>query len=98
MKTLGVKWRVVRAYALVIVLLLLAALSGLMVAYVSYENRRLNNQIQQVLENRNTAQVEWGKLLLEHSTLTSPGRIEMIAAQSLGMEVPKTKQIEIIQP
>ena len=98
MKRLAINWHFVRAYALMAVLLAMVALSGLGVAYVSYENRRLHNQIQQVLENRNIAQVEWGKLLLEHSTLTAPGRIEMIASQRLGMEAPKTKQIEIVQP
>ncbi len=66
------------------------------VSYSAYENRRLHNQLQQELENRNRAQVEWGRLLLEHSTLTSPGRVEQVAVEQLGMEVPKAGDIEMV--
>ena len=88
----------IRSYGAVLVLLLLVVLSGLSVGYVSYENRLLHNQIQQELENRNSAQVEWGKLLLEHSTLTAPGKIEQVAREKLGMDVPKNSQIEMVLP
>ena len=77
-------------------LLLLVVVSGLAVSYAAYENRRLHNQLQQVLENRNRAQVEWGRLLLEHSTLTSPGRVERLARDKLDMEVPKPENIEMV--
>ncbi|MGI2027454.1 cell division protein FtsL [Endozoicomonas acroporae] len=87
-----------RSYGAALLLLLLVILSGLSVGYVSYENRLLNNRIQQELENRNSAQVEWGKLLLEHSTLTSPGKIEQVAREKLDMDVPKTSQIEMVLP
>lgn len=90
--------KLVRFYGATLLLLLLVVLSGLSVGYVSYENRRLHNRIQQELESRNSAQVEWGKLLLEHSTLTSPGRIEKIAREELGMVVPKNSQIEMVLP
>ncbi|OED40136.1 cell division protein FtsL [Endozoicomonas sp. (ex Bugula neritina AB1)] len=79
-------------------LLLVVVISGFSVSYVSYENRRLHNAIQQELENRNSAQVEWGQLLLEHSTLTSPGYIENLARDKLSMEVPQAKDIEMVLP
>ncbi|WP_419535417.1 cell division protein FtsL [Endozoicomonas sp.] len=90
--------RLIRSYGSTLLLLLLVVLSGLSVGYVSYENRRLHNRIQQELENRNSAQVEWGKLLLEHSTLTSPGRVEKVVREKLDMDVPKTSQIEMVLP
>ncbi|WP_419835641.1 cell division protein FtsL [Endozoicomonas atrinae] len=93
-----VHMHLIRSSGTAILLLLLVVLSGLSVGYVSYENRLLHNQIQQELENRNSAQVEWGKLLLEHSTLTSPGKIEKVAREKLGMDVPKTSQIEMVLP
>ena len=99
MITLGiVRTEFIRTYSAMLLLLVIVVLSGLSVAYVAYENRRLNNQIQQALDNRNNAQVEWGKLLLEHSTLASPGRIERIAKEKLGMAVPKMSQIEMVLP
>lgn len=92
------RMKVIHTYGLTLLLLVLVVLSGLSVGYVSYENRRLHNRIQQELENRNSAQVEWGKLLLEHSTLTSPGRIEKVAREKLDMDVPGTDQIEMVLP
>ena len=88
----------IRACWPLLLLLLLAIIAGLSLSYVSYENRRLNNLIQQELENSNRAQVQWSKLLLEHSTLTSPGRIEQIAREELGMDVPSNNQIEMVLP
>ena len=76
--------------------MLLVLLSGFGVSYSAYENRRLHNQLQQELEKRNRAQVEWGRLLLEHSTLISPGRVERIAREELNMEVPSPGQINMV--
>ncbi len=88
----------IRASWLIFLLLLLTLLSGLSLGYVSYENRRLNNLVQQELEQRNRAQMQWSKLLLEHSTLTSPARIEQIAREELDMDVPTNDQIEMVLP
>lgn len=85
-------------YWSLLLLMLLVVFSGLAVGYVSYENRRLHNKIQAVAHERNAAQVEWGKLLLEHSTLTSPARIETIAHEKMNMVVPDPKHVEVVLP
>ena len=87
-----------RGNLLVAGLLLLVVLSGLSVSYVSFQNRRLLGNIQQAQENRNRAQVEWGKLLLEHSTLTTPAYVEQMARENLDMEVPESGRIELVLP
>lgn len=79
-------------------LLIAVVVSALAVSYSAYESRRLHNQLQQALEQRNRAQVEWGRLLLESSTLTSPGRIEQLARDKLNMATPQTSQIEMVMP
>lgn len=71
-------------------------ISGLVVSYVAYESRRLHNELQQVLEEKNKAQVDWGRLLLEHSTLTSPVRVERLAREELDMRVPGPSTIEMV--
>lgn len=88
----------VRHHGGFLLLLALVALSGLLVSYIAYENRQVNNAIQEALDVRNLAQVEWGKLLLESSTLSSPVRIETIAKERLDMDIPSTKEIKIVQP
>lgn len=87
-----------RSNALAGGLLLLVLFSGVAVSYVGHENRRLHNVLQQEQENLNAAQVEWGKLLLEHGMLTSPGRIESLARGELGMDVPDSGRIEVVAP
>lgn len=79
-------------------LLTFVLVSGVAVSFVEHENRRLHNELQQEFEQKNKAQVEWGKLLLEHSSLTSPGRVEKIARDELDMEVPNAGRIKMVVP
>ena len=79
-------------------LLMLVVLSGLAVSYSAYENRRLHNKLQQVLDSKNRAQVEWGRLLLEYSTLTSLSRVERLARDELSMEAPQPSSIKMVLP
>lgn len=70
------------------VLLFAVVMSGVAVNYTSYESRSLHNTLQRILEGQNRAQVEWGRLLLEESTLTTPARVESLARDKLNMDVP----------
>ncbi|MDD7804059.1 MAG: cell division protein FtsL [Endozoicomonas sp. (ex Botrylloides leachii)] len=85
-----------RRHLISAVLLLSVVLSGVAVSYVAYENRKLHNQLQRVLERQNQAQVEWGRLLLEESTLTAPARVERLARDKLGMEVPSPVSVKMV--
>ncbi|WP_330924588.1 cell division protein FtsL [Candidatus Sororendozoicomonas aggregata] len=78
------------------VLLFMVVISALAVSYSAFENRRLHNVLQKMRQERNQAQVEWGRLLLEYSTLTSPGRVEQIAREQLNMKVPGAENIEMV--
>ncbi|PJE80355.1 Cell division protein FtsL [invertebrate metagenome] len=75
------------------ILLLLIVISGASVSFTAYKNRQLHNQLKTVQDQRNRAQVEWGRLLLEYSTLTTPARIEKLAMERLNMEMPAAGQI-----
>ena len=79
-------------------LLLAVLVSGIAVSYVGHENRRLHNTLQQELDKKNKAQVEWGQLLLQQSTLTAPDRVEKIARNELDMEVPGSDRIQVLAP
>ena len=74
-------------------LFIVVVLSALGTTYVSHSNRQAFHQLQKELMNKNDLQVEWGQLLLQHSTLTAHGRIEAIAREQLGMEVPRRVQV-----
>lgn len=72
------------------VLLLAAVLgSGLAVVHTSYQYRTLFNELQELRQNANALEVEWGQLLIEHSTFGLDGRIERKASEELNMKIPE---------
>ena len=84
-------------YWLVFVMLLLT-ISGtaLGVVYVAYEGRHRINNLQQLEQHRNDLQVEWGRLLLEQSSLVSQGKVEDMAIAELGMELPDMSKVIVL--
>ena len=80
-----------------LVLVLLVLGSGIGVVYSTHNSRHLLNELQQLEEQRNGLQVEWGQLLLEQSSMVSQGRIEEIAITELGMEVPQMNDVVVVR-
>ena len=77
-------------------LLLLILLSAIGVVYSSHLSRQLFAE-QAVLQDKNDQlQLEWAQLLLEQSAWSTPSRIENIASDHLEMNIPKTKDIQLI--
>lgn len=85
-------------WLLVMIALLVSAGSALGVVYSSFETRRLVAQHQQLLNEKNAMQVEWGQLLLEQSTWGSYNRVEQLAGSKLKMRVPSPNEIVMVSP
>ena len=83
-----------------ILALLLAAvmLSALAVIDARHENRMLFAQLQQLRQQRDQQNVEWGRLLLEQSTWSTHARVEQMATQQLGMQLPVHPRIVVVHP
>ena len=47
---------------------------------------------------RDDMDIEWGQLQLEQSTLATHSRVEKTASTKLGMVIPESKQVVILQP
>lgn len=78
-------------------LLTLAVLvSSLSIIYVTNTTRMLNATIQQTLAERDQMHIQWGQLLLEKSTWMMQARIQQVASEKLGMVVPNSKSVIII--
>ncbi|GAA6133841.1 hypothetical protein NBRC116188_06300 [Oceaniserpentilla sp. 4NH20-0058] len=79
---------------LAFVLLLICALA---VVYSSYMNRQLARSWQ--IESNEYAQLqeEYGRLMLEYSTLAAPSRVESIARKKLSMQFPDKFNTRIIE-
>lgn len=85
-------------WLLVIFAAALVTLTALGVVYSSFETRRLVALHQQLLNQKNAMQVEWGQLLLEQSTWGSYYRVEQLAGDKLKMRVPAPSEIVMVDP
>ena len=84
---------------LIIALLLpLVLSSALGVVYAKHQSRKLFVQLNELQQQRDAMNVEWGQLQLELSTWATNGRIEQIAYQQLRMTNVDFDEVVIIRP
>ena len=86
-------WRV-----LVAVLWLGVLGSSLGVIYAKHEARSRFNELQQLTQQRDDLDIEWGQLQLEQSTWATHGRVERVARDDLRMVIPQANDLRIVQP
>ena len=86
-------WRV-----LVAVLWLGVLGSSLGVIYAKHEARSRFNELQQLTQQRDDLDIEWGQLQLEQSTWATHGRVERVARDDLRMVIPQASDLRIVQP
>ena len=84
--------------ALVAVLWLGVLGSSLGVIYAKHEARSRFNELQQLTQQRDDLDIEWGQLQLEQSTWATHGRVERVAREELRMVIPQASDLRIVQP
>jgi len=72
--------------------------SALGVVYAKHQSRKLFVQLNELQQQRDAMNVEWGQLQLELSTWATNGRIEQLARQRLRMTNVDFDQVVIIRP
>ena len=88
---------IVRPQLRVMLLVLSILFSAFAVVYVKDLNRRLFMGYQDLKQNYNELTVNYGKLLLEESALSTQARIQQIAELRQGMELPSAKNSIIVK-
>jgi cell division protein FtsL len=84
-------------HALVMIMLLLVlVISSLGVVYSSHYSRQLFHELKLQKQQRDDLETEWGQLLLEQSALSAHTRVERVAEQHLNMQIPESKNIELV--
>ena len=73
-------------------------LSALALIDARPQNRVLFEQLQQLDQQRDQLNIEWGRLLLEQSTWSTHAYIEQSATQKLGMSTPPSSQVLVVKP
>ncbi len=89
--------RLPRGFWLNVMLLLAVVGSSLSVVWVSHKQRELIAKIHQQSKTQNELQVEWGKLLLERSTVGSLAEVDEAATIKLGMVSPAPDKINVVR-
>jgi len=89
--------RLSKEVGLLLTLLLAVLISAIAVVYITNEHRSNFSHLQQLEQNMNKLQLQWGQLLLEQASLATPARVEAIAAQKLQMHLPADKEIYVLQ-
>ena len=84
-----------RHWVLLFALLLAITATAMGVVFTTYTTRHLLNSLQQLVQEQNRLQVEWGQLLLEQSSLVAQGQVEEIAISQLGMEIPSMDKVVV---
>lgn len=92
----GWKWKISLQMLGVILLMLAVSASALSVIYVKALQRNLYSELQASQQERDSLKTEWSQLLLEENTWAAPVRIQTLAQQGLGMEIPQSKSIVLL--
>lgn len=87
-------WRATLMSGLIVAILI----SALTIVSTAHFTRVQYARLQKLEKQRDALQTEWGRLLLEESTWSSPARVESIASQRLDMRVPGVDEVKVIRP
>lgn len=86
----------VRRALLMLALLVAVVASGVQVAVVSHEVRRLHGELEAAQRAQDEHLAEYSRLLLERSALSAFQNVERLAERELAMQFPET--VEYLEP
>lgn len=78
------------------VLAAMLIVSSVGLVYVQHQHRALYVELQSLERERDSLEVEWGKLQLEQSTWATHERIESLARKRLDFHIPPTGDVVLV--
>ena len=87
-----------KSMVIIAVLLPVVLSSALGVVYAKHQSRKLFVQLNELQQQRDAMNVQWGQLQLELSTWATNGRIEQVARKRLRMTNVDFDQVVIVRP
>jgi cell division protein FtsL len=88
-----------RTLAVALPLLWLAVLaSAAGVVYARYRARDMFVRLEKLNAERDSLDMEWGRLQLEQSAWSSHAFVERVANAKLQMNLPQTRDVRIVRP
>ena len=89
--------RLSKPWCFVLSLLLAVLVSALAVIYTTNEQRLSFNQLEQLQQQTHALNLQWGQLLLEQASLSTPARVEQLAMDKLQMQLPSDNQTYVLK-
>ena len=83
--------------ALVIVFAAICVISAMALVYTKHEARKLFVELEQLTQERDELNIEWGQLQIEQSTWATHARIERVASEDLSLIRPQSAEIYVIE-
>lgn len=65
--------------------------------YARHESRKQFTALQVLIAERDTLEVEWGRLQIEQSTWSTHSRVERLARRKMKMRNPEPVEIMVVQ-
>lgn len=72
-------------------------MSAIALIYTKHESRKLFVELEQLTNERDELNIEWGQLEIEQSTWATHARIERVASEELSLVRPKSTEIYVIE-
>jgi cell division protein FtsL len=72
--------------------------SGIQVIYARHKARDLFVHLEKLNAERDSLDMEWGRLQLEQSYWSSHAFVERVANAKLQMNLPQTRDVRIVRP
>jgi cell division protein FtsL len=77
----------------------LAVLGGaVQVIYARHKAREMFVRLEKLNAERDSLEIEWGRLQLEQSYWSSHAFVERVANSKLQMSLPQTREVRIVRP
>ena len=84
-------------FVLVFVFAVGCVLSAMALIYTKHESRKLFVELEQLTQQRDQLNIEWGQLQIEQSTWAQHARIEQVAIDDLSLVRPGATEILVIE-
>ena len=82
---------------LVFVFAVVCVVSATALVYTKHESRKLFVALEELTDERDELNIEWGQLQIEQSTWATHARIEQVASDDLQLTRPETTEIFVIE-
>jgi cell division protein FtsL len=86
-----------QSFLLVFVFAVVCVISAMALIYTKHESRKLFVELEQLTDQRDELNIEWGQLQIEQSTWATHARIEQVATDDLSLMRPESTEIYVIE-